>query len=93
VTSAVRRKPATYERILKNIEGHRVTVHCTITRQQTERAGYFEEFMEFWSARPEVKKVWFSLFKPQVGSDRSRTDTSTRRGRPLSASPRGRRSR
>lgn len=62
-----RRKPATYERILQNIEGHRVTVHCTITRQQTLRPGYFEEFLEFWSARPEVKKVWFSLFTPQVG--------------------------
>jgi MoaA/NifB/PqqE/SkfB family radical SAM enzyme len=64
-----RRKPATYERILKNIEGQRVTVHCTITRQQTEREGYFEEFLEFWSARPEVKKVWFSLFTPQVGAE------------------------
>jgi MoaA/NifB/PqqE/SkfB family radical SAM enzyme len=63
-----RRKPATYERILQNIEGRRVTVHCTITRQQTERAGYFEEFLEFWSARPEVKKVWFSLFTPQAGA-------------------------
>jgi MoaA/NifB/PqqE/SkfB family radical SAM enzyme len=63
-----RRKPATYERILQNIAGQRITVHCTITRQQTERAGYFEEFLEFWSARPEVKKVWFSLFTPQVGA-------------------------
>ena len=64
-----RRKPATYERILQNIEGHRITVHCTVTRQQTEREGYFEEFLEFWSARPEVKKVWFSLFTPQVGAE------------------------
>ena len=24
--------------------------------------------MEFWSARPEVKKVWFSLFTPQAGA-------------------------
>ena len=63
-----RRKPATYERILQNIAGQRVTIHCTITRQQTGRAGYFEEFLEFWSARPEVKKVWFSLFTPQVGA-------------------------
>jgi MoaA/NifB/PqqE/SkfB family radical SAM enzyme len=62
-----RRKPATYERILQNILGHRVTIHCTITRQQTERVGYFEEFLEFWSERSEVKKVWFSLFTPQVG--------------------------
>ncbi len=64
-----RRKPATYERILKNIEGHRVTVHCTITRQMTGRAGYFEEFLSFWSGRPEVKKIWFSFFTPQVGAE------------------------
>jgi len=63
-----RRKPATYERILKNIEGHRITVHCTVTRQMTRRAGYLEEFLSFWCARPQVKKVWFSLFTPQVGA-------------------------
>lgn len=63
----VRRKPATYERILKNIAGHRITVHCTITRQMTERPGYLYEFMDFWSARPETERVWFSLFTPQVG--------------------------
>src|SRR6266850_1395390 len=64
-----RRKPATYERILKNIEGHPVTVHCTITRQMTGRAGYFQEFLAFWSGRPEVKKIWFSFFTPQVGAE------------------------
>ena len=32
-----RRKPATYERILKNIEDARVTVHCTITSQIARR--------------------------------------------------------
>ncbi|HEV2802993.1 MAG TPA: radical SAM protein [Pyrinomonadaceae bacterium] len=65
----VRRKPATYERILQNIEGHSVTIHCTVTHQMMGREGYFEEFLSFWSARPEVKKVWFSLFTPQVGAD------------------------
>jgi MoaA/NifB/PqqE/SkfB family radical SAM enzyme len=64
----VRRKPATYERIMKNIVGHSVTIHCTVTRQMTRRAGYFDEFMTIWSARPEVKKVWFSLFTPQKGA-------------------------
>jgi sulfatase maturation enzyme AslB (radical SAM superfamily) len=63
----VRRKPATYERILKNISGHQITVHCTITRQMTERPDYLYEFMDFWSERPETEKVWFSLFTPQVG--------------------------
>ena len=63
----LRRKPATYDRILENIIGHSLTVHCTVTRQMTGRAGYFEEFLAFWSARPEVRKIWFSLFTPQVG--------------------------
>jgi organic radical activating enzyme len=64
----VRRKPATYERILANIAGTFITVHCTITRQMIGRAGYLAEFMDFWSARTEVRKVWFSLFTPQMGA-------------------------
>jgi len=63
----VRRTPATYDRILKHIEGHSITVHCTITRQQVNRAGYLEEFLEFWAPRSEVDKIWFSLYTPQVG--------------------------
>lgn len=63
-----RRKPATYERILQNIKDHNIIVHCTITRQMTERAGYFEEFLNFWSARDGVRKVWFSFFTPQIGA-------------------------
>ena len=62
-----RRKPATYERILTNIHGHHINVHCTITRQMTARDQYFEEFLSFWSARPEVRQIWFSFFTPQVG--------------------------
>jgi MoaA/NifB/PqqE/SkfB family radical SAM enzyme len=62
-----RRSPATYDRILKHIAGHQVTVHCTVTRQQINRAGYLEEFLQFWSARPETKRVWFSLYTPQLG--------------------------
>lgn len=63
----VRRTPATYERILKNIVGQKVTVHCTVTGQMMKRPGYLREFLEFWTPRPEVHKVWFSLFTPQVG--------------------------
>jgi MoaA/NifB/PqqE/SkfB family radical SAM enzyme len=63
----VRRKPATYERILKHIEGHRIYIHCTITSQMMGRDGYLEEFLEFWSARPEVAQIRFSFFTPQVG--------------------------
>ena len=63
----VRRTPATYERILKHIAGHRITVHCTVTRQQVNRPGYLEEFLRFWSDRAEVRKIWISLYTPQVG--------------------------
>ena len=64
-----RRKPATYERILRNIADQSITVHCTVTSQTAEREGYYEEFLRFWSARPEVKKIWISLFTPQIGAD------------------------
>ena len=63
----VRRAPATYDRILKNLVGQRVTIHCTVTGQMMKRPGYLAEFLEFWTPRPEIKKVWFSLFTPQVG--------------------------
>jgi len=62
-----RRKPATYERILKNIDGHKITVHCTVTRQMMDRPGYVRDFIEFWSNRDETEKIWMSLFTPQMG--------------------------
>jgi sulfatase maturation enzyme AslB (radical SAM superfamily) len=62
-----RRAPATYGRILKNIAGQKVTIHSTITAQMMKRPGYLEEFLKFWTPRPEIKKVWFSLFTPQIG--------------------------
>jgi MoaA/NifB/PqqE/SkfB family radical SAM enzyme len=62
-----RRTPATYDRILKHIEGHRVTVHCTVTRQQANRPGYIDEFLRIWSAQREVEKIWISLYTPQIG--------------------------
>jgi sulfatase maturation enzyme AslB (radical SAM superfamily) len=64
----VRRAPATYDRILKNIEGHSVIVHCTVTGLMLGRQNYFEEFLSFWSSREEVRKIWFSLFTPQKGA-------------------------
>jgi organic radical activating enzyme len=60
-----RRFPATYDRILKHISGHRIIVHCTITRQQLRRPEYLSQFARFWSDRGEVRKIWFSLFTPQ----------------------------
>jgi sulfatase maturation enzyme AslB (radical SAM superfamily) len=63
----IRRAPATYDRILKNIAGQNITIHCTVTGQMMKRPGYLREFLEFWTPRQEIRKVWFSLFTPQVG--------------------------
>jgi len=63
----VRRFPATYDRILKNIAGQNITIHCTVTSKMMKRPGYLKEFLEFWTPRPEIRKIWFSLFTPQIG--------------------------
>jgi hypothetical protein len=31
------------------------------------RPGYLTEFSRFWSDRPEVRKIWFSVYTPQEG--------------------------
>jgi hypothetical protein len=43
-------------------------VHCTITSAMLGRTGYIPEFIEFWSANPNVKKIWMSIFTPQKGA-------------------------
>ena len=74
-----RRKPATYERILKSISGAKVTIHSTITGNVADRPGYLEEFLRFWSDRPEVDKIWISLFTPQRGATGPEILTSAQR--------------
>jgi organic radical activating enzyme len=63
----IRRKPATYERILQNIEGREINVHWVITRPMLARPGYLDEYVAFWTARPEVNRVWVSVYTPQIG--------------------------
>jgi len=65
----VRRAPATYDRILKHIVGQQVVVHCTVTRQLVQRSGYLEEFAQFWQNQPHCRKIWFSLYTPQIGEE------------------------
>jgi MoaA/NifB/PqqE/SkfB family radical SAM enzyme len=64
-----RRKPATYDRILKNIAGRSVNVHWVITRPMMVRPSYLEQYVEFWSALKEVDHIWVSLYSPQVGEE------------------------
>jgi organic radical activating enzyme len=63
----IRRKPATYERILKNIEGREVNIHWVITRPMLARPGYLEDYVKFWQERPEVNRIWVSVYTPQIG--------------------------
>jgi MoaA/NifB/PqqE/SkfB family radical SAM enzyme len=65
----IRRKPATYERILQNIDGRKINVHWVITRPMLDRPDYLEEYVAFWNARPEVDHIWISLYSPQVGEE------------------------
>jgi MoaA/NifB/PqqE/SkfB family radical SAM enzyme len=87
-----RRTPATYDRILEHIGGHRITVHCTVTSQQVRRDGYLEEFLRFWQANPDTRMIWVSLYTPQRGevsverltrADRQRVIDELRRLRPI----------
>jgi MoaA/NifB/PqqE/SkfB family radical SAM enzyme len=80
----VRRTPATYERILKHIEGHQVTVHCTVTRQQVRRDGYLQEFLDYWQANPNTRLIWISLYTPQIGELSTERLTKADRDRVIS---------
>lgn len=77
----VRRAPATYDRVLKHIVGHKIVVHCTVTRQLVNRPGYLEEFLAFWSAKEETRKIWISLYTPQIGEASTERLTPADRGR------------
>jgi MoaA/NifB/PqqE/SkfB family radical SAM enzyme len=62
-----RRAPATYDRILQHIEDRQVDISWVITRPQLERSDYLDEYLEFWSRRREVDRIWMSIYTPQVG--------------------------
>jgi MoaA/NifB/PqqE/SkfB family radical SAM enzyme len=63
----VRRAPATYERILRNISECKINVHWTVVRKNVEEDGYMDRYLDFWSARPEVDRIWMSVYTPQSG--------------------------
>ena len=76
-----RRTPATYDRILKHIDGHQITVHCTVTRQQVNRPGYLEEFLAVLvGASRRSRRSGCSLYTPQIGEV-----SDERLGRPIAS--------
>jgi MoaA/NifB/PqqE/SkfB family radical SAM enzyme len=62
-----RRAPATYERILNNLAGCTTDVSWVVTNQMMKRAGYLEEYLEFWTNQPQIERIWFSVYTPQRG--------------------------
>ena len=69
-TAARARHPASARNLRSDHQEHRrqnITIHCTITGQMMKRPDYLREFLEFWTPRPEIRKIWFSLFTPQRG--------------------------
>ena len=76
-----RRTPATYDRILKHIAGHQITVHCTVTRQQARRDGYLEEFLRLWQENRDTRLIWVSLYTPQRGEISAERLTAADRAR------------
>jgi MoaA/NifB/PqqE/SkfB family radical SAM enzyme len=82
-----RRKPATYERILKNLEGREADISWVITNQMLQRPEYLDEYLEFWTSRPEIGRVWLSLYTPQQGEDSEEKLTLESRRRLLEMLP------
>jgi sulfatase maturation enzyme AslB (radical SAM superfamily) len=60
----VRRAPGTYGRILKNIAGQQITIHCTITGPMMKQPGYLMKFLQYWSHKPEIRRVWLTKVVP-----------------------------
>ena len=84
-----RRTPATYDRILKHIAGHSITVHCTVTRQQVNRAGLPRGVPAVLVGATGGRKIWMSLYTPQIGESlrgaAAARRSRARRGRPAGA--------
>ena len=82
-----RRTPATYQRILENLQGREVDVSWVITNHMLQRPGYLDEYLAFWTARPEVGRVWLSLYTPQKGEISAERLTRASRERLFEALP------
>jgi MoaA/NifB/PqqE/SkfB family radical SAM enzyme len=83
-----RRAPATYERILKNLDGRRADISWVITNQMVQRPGYLDEYLGFWTARPEIERIWMSLYTPQRDEQSAERLTPESRKRVLEELPR-----
>ena len=82
-----RRAPATYEKIITNLQGRIADVSWVITNQMLLRPGYLDEYLAFWTARPEIERIWLSLYTPQRGEVSNERITSDAKRRLLEDLP------
>lgn len=78
-----RRQPATYEKILKNLQGRRADVSWVVTNPMLERDGYLDEYLAFWTAQPSIERIWLSVYTPQRGETSAERLTPASRERLL----------
>jgi len=83
-----RRKPATYDRILENIQSRRADISLVVTNSMTERRDYLDEYLDFWTSQPEIQRVWLSLYTPQRGEQSAERLTEAARTRLFEELPR-----
>lgn len=82
-----RRAPATYDRVLKNLAGRKADISWVITNQMMERPGYLDAYLDFWTNRPEIGRVWMSIYTPQRGERSAERLTPASRARLLEVLP------
>ncbi|HET9270695.1 MAG TPA: radical SAM protein [Vicinamibacterales bacterium] len=82
-----RRKPATYKKILENLQGRTADVSWVVTNQMLERDGYLEEYLAFWAAQPSIERIWLSVYTPQKGEISAERLTPASRARLLRELP------
>ena len=82
-----RRAPATYERILKNLSGRKADISWVITNQMMEVPGYLDEYLAYWTARPEIERIWLSIYTPQRGERSAERLTPASRARLVAELP------
>src|SRR4029079_9358669 len=74
-------------RILENLAGRNADISWVITNQMMERPGYLDEYLRFWTARPEIERIWLSVYTPQRGEHSAERLTTASRAQLLAELP------
>jgi hypothetical protein len=56
-----------------------------VTRQQSRRDGYLDDFVEFWSSNADTRQIWISLYTPQMSEESPERLTADDRERVIAA--------